>query len=181
MRKILILFLLLVLAAAAWPVYVGVQVEAALREGWTGQLGDVRFHHSVADYSRENYRARATTVLHVVGDGMDFELHLDHRIRHRLLGAVVATRLASRPNAADLPPHWRAALAQAQPRADSWLGLGGGVSSRLSTRPLQVAWADPVAESQSGRLLEVGAGQGGLSLSAERLVLSFDTETLRLY
>jgi hypothetical protein len=179
-RKILILCLLLVLAAAAWPVYVGVQVETALREARTGQFGDLRFHHSVADYSRDNYRARATTVLHVVGDGMDFELHLDHRIRHRLLGAVVDTRLASTQNAADLPPPWRAALAQAQPRADSWLGLGGGVSSRLSTRSVQVAWPEALAEDQGGRLLEVGAGQGGLALSPERLVLSFDTETLRL-
>ena len=180
MRKILILCLLLVLAAAAWPVYVGVQVETVLREARTGQFGDFRFHHSVADYHRDNYRARATTVLHVVGDGMDFELHLDHRIRHRLLGAAVDTRLASTQNAADLPPPWRAALAQAQPRADSWLGLGGGVSSRLSTRPVQVAWPEALAEDQGGRLLEVGAGQGGLALSQERLVLSFDTETLRL-
>jgi hypothetical protein len=179
-RKILILCLLLVLAAAGWPVYVGVQVETALREAWTGQLGDFRFHHSVADYDRDNYRARATTVLHVVGEGMDFELHLDHRIRHRLLGAAVDTRLAARQNAADLPPPWRAALAQAQPRADSWLGLGGGVSSRLSTRPVQVAWTDAVAANQGGMSLEMGTGQGGLALSPERLVLSFDTETLRL-
>ncbi|TVP82673.1 DUF945 family protein [Thioalkalivibrio sp.] len=181
MRKILILCLLLVLAAAAWPVYVGVQVETALRDTRTGQLGGVLFHHSVADYHRDNYRARATTVLHVVGGGMDFDLHLDHRIRHRLLGAVVDTRLAARQNTADLPPHWRAALAQAQPRADSWLGLGGGVSSRLSTRPVQVAWTGAGAKNQDGRWLEIGAGQGGLSFSPERLVLSFDTETLRLY
>ncbi|MCA1788892.1 MAG: YdgA family protein [Thioalkalivibrio sp.] len=114
MRKILILCLLLVLAAAGWPVYVGVQVETAVREAWTGQLGDFRFHHSVADYDRDNYRARATTLLHIVGDGVDFELHLDHRIRHRLLGAAVDTRLASGQTATDLPPPWRAALDQAQ-------------------------------------------------------------------
>ncbi len=181
MRKILILCLLLVLAAAAWPVYVGVQVETALREARTGQLGDFRFHHSVVDYDRENYRARATTLLHVVGYRTDFELYLDHRIRHRLLGAVVDTRIASRQDPADLPPHWGAALAQAEPRADSWLGLGGGVSSRLSTRSVQLAWNDADLGNRGGRLLEVGAGQGGLSLSSERLVLSFDTETLRLY
>jgi len=180
-RKILILCLLLVLAAAAWPIYVGVQVETALRDTRLGQLGDFRFHHTVTDYNRENYRARASTVLNVVGDGMDFELNLDHRIRHRLLGAAVDTRLSSRQNSADLPPQWRAALAQAQPRADSWVGLGGGVSSRLSTRPVQVVWTDAGAQNQGGRLLEVGTGQGGLSLSRERLVLSFDTEILRLY
>jgi hypothetical protein len=176
----LILCLLLVLAAAGWPVYVGVQVETALREARTGQLGDFRFHHSVTEYNRDNYRARATTVLQVVGDGMDFELYLDHRIRHRLLGAAVDTRLASRQNAADLPPPWRVALTQAQPRAESWLGLGGGVSSRLSTRPVQVAWTDAVPANQGGMSLEMGAGQGGLALSPERLVLSFDTETLRM-
>lgn len=180
MRKILILCLLLVLAAAGWPVYVGMQVETALREARTGQLGDFRFYHSVVEYNRDNYRARATTVLQVVGDGMDFELHLDHRIRHRLLGAAVDTRLASRQNAADLPPPWRAALTQAQPRAESWLGLGGGISSRLSTRPVQVAWTDAVPANQGRMSLEMGTGQGGLALSPERLVLSFDTETLRV-
>ena len=180
MRKILILFLLLALAAVAWPVYVGVQVENALREGQTGHLGDFRLHHSVADYDRDRYRARATTVLHVVGEGIDFELQLDHRIRHRVLGAAVDTRIASGQNAVDLPSQWRAALTQAEPRADSWLGLGGGVSSRLATRPVQVAWAGTTTENEQTMSLEVASGKGGLALSQERLVLSFDTETLRL-
>ncbi len=180
MRKILILCLLLALAALAWPVYVGVQVEKALREARTGHLGDVRFHHSVEGYERERYRARATTVLHIVGNGMDLQVHLEHRIRHRLLGAAVDTRVAPRQDAADLPPHWHAALTQAQPRADSWLGLGGGVSSRLATRPVQVAWIEEGAENEQPFLLEVAAGQGGLALSSERVVLSFDTDTLRL-
>ena len=180
MRKILILCLLLALAAVAWPVYVGVQVENALREARTGRLGDFRFHHSVEEYERDRYRARATTVLHVAGDGMDVRVYLEHRIRHRLLGAAVDTRLAPRQNTADLPPQWHAALTQAQPRADSWLGLGGGVSSRLATRPIEIAWIGAAAANQQPFLLEVAAGQGGMALSPERVVLSFDTDTLRL-
>jgi hypothetical protein len=179
-RKILILCLLLALAAAAWPVYVGVQVEKALREARAGHLGDFRFHHSVEAYERDRYRARATTVLRIAGGGMDLQVYFEHRIRHRLLGAAVDTRLASRQNPVGLPAQWLAALTQAQPRADSWLGLGGGVSSRLATRPIEVAWTIADAENEQPILLKVAAGQGGLALSPERLVLSFDTDALRL-
>jgi hypothetical protein len=175
-RRILIVIAILAVIAGAWPIYVGMQVEHALYEPRTGYLGGARVEHTITGYEREHYRARATSVLHVVGDDVDFEVHLEHRIRHRLLGAAADTRLAARQPDGNLPPEWRAALVQAQPRADSWLGLGGGVSSRLSSRPVQVAWAD----DGDAMRLELGAGQGGLAYSAERVVLSFDTEALSL-
>lgn len=179
MRKILIALLLVVVAAAAWPVYVGVQIENALEEPFTLHVGELHIHHVVDRYERERYRARATSVLHVVGEGLDFELELEHRIDHRLLGAAVQTRTA--PGLADggrMPALWAAALAQARPRADSWLGLGGGVSSRLSSRPVLIARdADPDEEPVPFRL-HLGAGQGGIAYSPERMVLSFDTDRL---
>jgi hypothetical protein len=177
-RKVLIVIAILIAIAVAWPIYVGVQVEQALRQPRTGNLGGVRIDHTITGYQREHYRARATSVLHVFGNDLDFEVHLEHRIRHRLLGAAADTRLAARQPNGNLPPEWVAALLQGQPRADSWLGLGGGVSSRLSSRPVQVAWPD--AEGGEGVRLELGGGQGGLAYSAERVVLSFDTEALSL-
>ncbi|TVP90269.1 MAG: DUF945 family protein [Thioalkalivibrio sp.] len=180
MRKILIALLLVVVAAAAWPVYVGVQIENALEEPFTGYVGELRIHHAVSRYERERYRARATSVLHVVGQGLDFELELEHRIDHRLLGAAVQTRTAPVRADGEIPALWAAALAQARPRADSWLGLGGGVSSRLSSRPVLISGdADPEEEPIPFRL-HLGAGQGGIAYAPERMVVSFDTARMDL-
>jgi hypothetical protein len=175
-RKIIVVIAILAAIAVAWPIYVGVQVEHALQEPRTAFLGGVRIDHAITGYQREHYRARATSVVHVLGNDLDFEVHLEHRIRHRLLGAAADTRLAARQPEGILPPEWLAALLQGQPRADSWLGLGGGVSSRLSSRPVQVAWPD--AAGGEGVRLELGGGQGGVAYSAERVVLSFDTDAL---
>lgn len=178
LRKILIALLLVVVAAAAWPVYVGVQIENALEEPFTGYVGALRVHHAVDRYERERYRARATSVLHIVGEGLDFELELEHRIDHRLLGAAVQTRTA--PGRADgkIPALWAAALAQARPRADSWLGLGGSISSRLSSRPVLISREADDDEEPVPFRLHLGAGQGGIAYSPERMVLSFDTDRL---
>ncbi|AGA33096.1 hypothetical protein TVNIR_1427 [Thioalkalivibrio nitratireducens DSM 14787] len=177
MRKILIPILFLVAVAAAWPVYVGVQVENALREPQTSQLGEFRVHHAIRTYERENYRARASSVLQFRREGTDFELVLDHRIRHRLLGATVKTQLADGRVEQGLPPVLEDAIAQAAPRAETWVGLGGGLSSRLSSRPFRLnLGADGLGEEDALQL-ELAAGQGGVSYSPERLLLSFDTES----
>ncbi len=180
MRRILVLVVVLALVAVAWPVYVGIQVERALFEARTGHLGDLRFTHRVLDYRRDNFRARATSEMHVVGEDADFRVNLEHRIRHRLLGASIDTRISSDQPSGDLPAHWHALLVQAQPRADSWLGLGGGVSSRISSRPVRTSWTDAQLGNGAPVYLEVAEGKGGLAYSAERLVLSFDTESLHL-
>ncbi|MFO8153876.1 DUF945 family protein [Thioalkalivibrio sp.] len=180
MRKILIALLLIVVAAAAWPIYVGVQIENALDNAYTGHAGGLRIHHAVTRYERERYGAHATSVLQVSGKGLDFEVELEHRIDHRLLGAAVQTRTVPGRSAGRIPAPWAAVLAQARPRADSWLGLGGGISSRLSSRPVLISGdADPEAEPLPFRL-HLGAGQGGVAYSPERMVLSFDTDLLDL-
>jgi len=178
LRKLLILLLLLVVAAAAWPVYVGVQVENALEQPFTGYVGKLRIQHAFTDYERSRYSARATSVLHVLGDGLDFEVELEHRIGHRLLGAAVHTRSAARQPRGDIPPVLAAVLAQARPRADSWLGLGGGVSSRFSSQPVRIYDDEHAVGDALPLRLELGAGQGGLAYSPERVVLSFDTDRM---
>jgi hypothetical protein len=180
LRKFLILLLLVVVAAAAWPVYVGVQVENVLGEPFTGHVGGVRFHHEVISYERGRYSARATSVLHVLGNGLDFEVELEHRIAHRLLGTAVQTRSAAGQPRGEIPPLWTAALAQARPRADSWLGLGGGISSRLSSQPVRIYANEQVVDAELPVALELGAGHGGLAYSPERMVLSFDTDRVNL-
>lgn len=174
-RKVLILLALAVVGAAAWPIYVGVQVENALTQPFTGDVGDLHIRHEVTGYDRQRYRASATSLLRVSGNGLDFEVTLNHRIDHRMLGAAVQTRSGGGPPRGEIPPLLAKALMQARPRADSWLGLGGGVSSRLWSQPVRI-FAD---ETEDGSVvpfhLELGAGQGGLAYSPERLVLSFDT------
>lgn len=179
-RRVLVLVLVLVLAAVAWPVYVGMQVERALSEIRSGSVGDLRLEHRILNYRRDNFQARATSELRVVDEHIDFTVHLEHQIRHRLLGAAMDTRLAAEQPSGELPVHWHEVLVQAQPRADTWLGLGGGVSSRISTRPVRTAWTDSQFENDVSIHLEVADGKGGLAYSAERLVLSFDTESLHL-
>lgn len=180
LRKILIALLLLVVAAAAWPIYVGVQVENALKGAFTGHAGGLRIHHAFTRYERDRYGARGTSVLRVFGNGLDFEVELEHRIDHRLLGAAVQTRTVPGRPVGEIPAPWAAVLAQARPRAESWLGLGGGISSRLSSRPVVISGdPDPEAEPVPFRL-RLGAGQGGVAYSPERMVLSFDTDVLDL-
>lgn len=173
MRKILILVIVLIVGAAVWPIYVGVQVDAALQEPRTARLGDVRITHDVVEYQRGHYRAQATSVLQIQGDDLDVELRLEHAIHHRMLGATARSRLAGEPVVGTVSAPWREALAQGRPRAESWLGLGGGVSSRWSTQPIRIAW--PGVDPGPERTLAVASGQGGLAYSPERLVLSFDT------
>ncbi len=173
MRKILILASFLIVGAALWPIYVGMQVDAALQEPRTARLGDVRITHEVVEYQRGHYRAQAASVLQIQGDDLDVELRLEHSIHHRLLGATARSRLASEPIVGTVSALWGDALAQGRPRAESWLGLGGGVSSRWSTQPIRIAW--PGVNPAPERTLALAAGQGGLAYSPERLVLSFDT------
>ena len=186
LRKILILLLFILVGAAAWPVYVGMQIETALEEPFTGYVGEVRIHHAVTRYERGRYSARASSVLHVLGDGLDFEVDLEHRIDHRMLGAAVYSRSGARAPRGEIPPVWAAAFMQARPRADSWLGLGGGVSSRFSSQPVRVSKEDGPggdagdAGDAGAFRLELGAGQGGLAYSPERVVLSFDTDRVDL-
>lgn len=175
LRKTLILVFFLLVGAAAWPVYVGMQIETALDEPFTGHVGDLRIQHVVTAYERGRYSARATSLLHVLGNGLDFEVELEHRIDHRLLGAAVHSRSGAAPSG-DIPPLWAAAFAQARPRADSWLGLRGGVSSRFSSQPVKVHGGDDTVDERAPFHLEMGAGQGGLAYSPERMVLSFDTD-----
>ncbi|AHF00103.1 DUF945 family protein [Thioalkalivibrio paradoxus] len=176
MRKIVIPILFLAVVAVAWPVYVGVQVENTLREPQSSQLGDVRVHHAIRSYERENYRARASSVLEFRSDDIEFELVLDHRIRHRLLGATVKTELADSRVGQGLPLALEDAIAQAAPRAETWVGLGGGLSSRLSSRPVRLQLGAAGHGENDTLQLELGAGQGGVSYSPERLLLSFDTD-----
>lgn len=179
-RRVLILVLLLALVAVAWPVYVGMQVERALFEIRSGYLGDFQFQHRILEYRRDNFQAQAISELHVVAEDADFSVHLEHRVRHRMLGAALDTRLAAEQPSGDLPAHWRAALLQAQPRADSWLGLGGGVSSRISSRPVRTGWTEAHIDNGAPVFLEIAEGKGGLAYSPERMVLSFDTESFHL-
>jgi hypothetical protein len=88
----------------------------------------------------------------------------------------VQSRVASEPPAGTLPLVWQEALTQARPRADSWMGLGGGISSRLSSMPVQIAM--PGAGPNPLWQLELASGQGGVAYSPQRLVLSFDTPAL---
>lgn len=178
MRRILILVLVLVAGAATWPVYVGIQVENALSEPATGQIGEIRLDHRVTDYRRDRYGASADGVLQVTGRGLDFALPVEHRIRHHLLGASAQSRLVGLPDPETLPARWRAVLQQAAPRADSWLGLGGGVNMRFATQSVRLAEEDASAESGTGFALTLGAGQGGLAHTPERIVVSFDMGTL---
>jgi hypothetical protein len=178
LRKFLILLILVVVGAAAWPVYVGIKVESALGEPFIAHVGDVRIQHGVNRYERGRYSARATSVLHVLGNGLDFEMEFEHRIDHRLLGAAVYTRSSAEPPRGDIPPLWATALAQARPRADSWVGLGGGISSRLSSQPVRIYDDEEAVDAAAPVYLELGVGQGGLAYSPERMVLSFDTDRL---
>jgi hypothetical protein len=178
LRKFLILLILVVVGAAAWPVYVGIKVESALGEPFIAHVGDLRIQHGVNRYERGRYSARATSVLHVLGNGLDFEVELEHRIDHRLLGAAVYTRSSAEPPRGDIPRLWAAALAQARPRADSWVGLGGGISSRISSQPVRIHEDEQAVDATAPVYLELGVGQGGLAYSAERMVLSFDTDRL---
>lgn len=174
-RNILILVAFLLVVVVAWPIYVGYQVETALSQVRTVWLGEVRLQHTVRHYERENFQARVVSELHVQAEDVDFFLELEHHIQHRMLGVSIRSRLLNGlhpPSYAPLLNEW---LAQAMPRAESWVGLGGGVSSRFFTQPARVT-----LPRGRGGFLDVGYGQGGVTYSQERIVVSFDTRSLTL-
>lgn len=174
-RNILILVGFLLVAVVAWPIYVGYQVESALSQVRTVWLGEVRLQHAVRHYERDNFQARVVSELQVEAEDFSFFLELEHHIQHRMLGVSIRSRLLDGlhpPSYAPLLNEW---LAQAMPRAESWVGLGGGVSSRFFTQPARVA----LPHGQGG-FLDVGYGQGGVTYAQERIVVSFDTRSLTL-
>jgi hypothetical protein len=179
-RKLLVAVPFLVVLLVAWPVYVGIQVESGLQEPQTVFFGDLRIHHALDGYQRESYRARASSVLQVTAEGLDLELHFQHRIRHRMLGASVDSQLVEVRDLGGTAFELRDVLVQAQLRAESWMGLGGGVNSRLSSRPLRIALPEPADGPGTGAYLEMAAGQGGLAYSSQRILLSFATGELSL-
>ena len=181
MRKILLLGSFPLIAAILWPIYVGIQVEQVLREGKSLSLAGLDVHHAFLDYHRERYRSRATSRIQVLGQNIEFQANMEHDIRHRLLGVSIESRMPSN----GLHDAWRhplqAALLEAAPRGESWVGLGGGVRSRIFSKPVQLTGGNNgVGNGTLSLTVEVGSMHGGFSYSPERAVLSLDTERLVL-
>ncbi|HSM28015.1 MAG TPA: DUF945 family protein [Thioalkalivibrio sp.] len=175
MRKILTALPLILVPLALWPIYVGVQVENAMQQPQSVQVGDLRIQHLPQHYERTHYRADAGSVLEIRDGAVDVRLQLEHRIRHRILGAELESRLVDVQVNEAAPPGLRAALIGAQPRAESWVGLGGGVNARFQTQPVRIQWPADASEMDPVRVLELADGRGGLAYTRERMVLSFDT------
>jgi hypothetical protein len=174
-RKILMVLPLILAPLAAWPIYVGVQVENALQHPQSVQIGEFWVQHLPQHYERTHYRADAGSFLEIRDGEIDVRLQLQHRVRHRILGAELESRLVDVQVNEDAPPGLREALMRAQPSAESWVGLGGGVNARVQTRPLRIQWPMDAGEGDAVRVLDLGDGRGGLAYTRERIVLSFDT------
>jgi hypothetical protein len=179
-RKILTALPLILVPLAVWPIYVGVQVENAMQRPQSVQVGDLWIQHLPQHYERTHYRADAGSVLEIRDGEVDVRLHLEHRVRHRILGAELESRLVDVQVNEAAPPGLREALMGAQPRAESWVGLGGGVNARFQTRPVRVQWPVDGGEVTPVRVLDLADGRGVLAYTRERMVLSFDTPRVAL-
>lgn len=166
----------------AWPVYVGMNVERMAQAPQSFQVSHLRIDHQPLDYQRGVYTARSESLLRIIGEGLELELRLEHLLRHRMLGATVTTRLVGVRETGDGVVAWEPVLLQARPRAESWVGLGGGVSSRLSSRAARVVLSPGQPDLDgTATVLDLAAGQGGLAYTRERMLLSFDTEGFGLF
>ena len=169
------------MAAVLWPIYVGIQVEEALREGKRLSLAGLEIHHVVLDWQRDLYRSRAISRIHVLGQEIDFKVNVEHDIRHRLLGVSIESRLKNRGLHTTCLNPWQKALLESDPRGESWVGLRDGIRSRLYSKPVQITWSpNRYAQGSVPFYFEAGPILGGFSYSPERAVLSLDTERLTL-
>ena len=169
------------MAALLWPIYVGIQVEEALREEKRLSLSGLEIHHVVLDWQRDLYRSRAKSRIHVLGQEIDFQANVEHDIRHRLLGVSIESRLKYGGLHTACPNPWQKALLESDPRGESWVGLRDGIRSRIYSKPVQVTWSpNRYAQDSVPLTFEAGPLLGGFSYSPERAVLSLDTERLTL-
>lgn len=179
-RKILMALPLILAPLAAWPIYVGMQVEQAIQQPQSEQVGEFWIQHLPQHYERTHYRADAGSFLEVRHGDIEVRLQLEHRVRHRILGAELETRLVDVQVNEEAPPGLHEALIRAQPNAESWVGLGGGVNVRLRTRPFSLQWPMDASEMDPVRILDLADGRGGLAYTRERIVLSFDTPRISI-
>lgn len=179
-RKILMALPLILAPLAAWPIYVGVQVEQATQQPQSVQVGELWIQHLPQHYERTYYSADAGSFLEIHDGDVEVRLQLQHRVQHRILGAELETRLVDVQVNEEAPPGLREALIRAQPNAESWVGLGGGVNVRLQTRPFSLQWPMDAGETDTVRILDLADGRGGLAYTRERIVLSFDTPRISI-
>ncbi|WP_019590071.1 MULTISPECIES: DUF945 family protein [unclassified Thioalkalivibrio] len=187
MRKWIILAALLVAIGAAWPWYVGGQVEDTLDARMELQADGLELRHEPVRYERGYREARAEGTLHLRRGEDAYELPVVHEVQHGVLGARIATRLDHAALDDALAEHdgLAAILQRLAPEAESRTGLGGGVTTRLRVQDtrLDVAqWAAvaPLRDAEGPLWLEFEDALGQFAWSDEQAMASLSVPRLRL-
>ena len=185
MRKWFVLALLVVVAAAAWPMVVGFQAEEAVVGNHAAQVGETHLRHEMLEYDRGYLRAHGRSQLIIEDARGRLEIPLVHDVRHGLLGArsdsFVDLDNLSVARDSLLGQLLRALNLQVHSRA----GIGGGVTTRVTFDALRldlmtVPEVAARAQTDGPLWLDLAAGRGRFAWSSEQILLSLDLPRLTL-
>ncbi|WP_018649341.1 MULTISPECIES: DUF945 family protein [unclassified Thioalkalivibrio] len=186
MRKWIVLLLVLLIVVAAWPVFVGGQVERNVTESQQARIGEVDLRHEMVEYRRSYRTATARSELTLDDGETELVIPLEHRVRHGVLGARGESNVDL--GALEAPEGSLAAhlLHELDLVVQTHAGMGGRLTTRVQFEPLTLDLMEvpDVADRVDGEgplWLELDAGQGRFAWSAEQLLLSLDLPALRLH